>query len=200
MLNPGGRVPPSANIRVTGFPLLSRGAPAQRPRHRLVGQGVAPSRAGAPSLALGASGAVCVGPEVVRLGFAPLRLAGELVAPHLLEARRLQTRRLLPPHVVLIFFAQAVVALAPWLPVVARLGSWGEDLLWSVGWAVAGDEWELGLRAWWRLVVGTLAPLHGGRAGAVVSIGDHVVPCFGATSMMLGILEVFSAVLKQIVF
>jgi len=34
----------------------------------------------------------------------------------------------------------------------------------------------------------------------VVPIGDHVVPCFEATSMMLGILEVLSAVLKQIVF
>jgi hypothetical protein len=102
--------------------------------------------------------------------------------------------------VVLVFFAQAIVALAPWLPVVAWLGSWGEDLLWSVGRAVAGDEWELGLRARWRMVVGTLAPLHGGRAGAVVPPGDRVVPCFEATSTMLGILEVFSAVSKQIAF
>ena len=142
MLKPGGRAPRSANIRIGGFPrLLSRDAPAQRPGHRLVGQGVAPSRARAPSLALGASGAVPVGPEAVRLGgFAPLRLARELVAPHLLEARCLQTRRLLPPHVVLVLFAQAVVAFAPWLPVVAWLGSWGEDLLWSVGRAVASGE------------------------------------------------------------
>lgn len=41
----------------------------------------------------------------------------------------------------------------------------------------------------------------GGRAGNVVPIGDHVfvVPCFEATSTMLGIV-VFSAVSKQIVF
>ena len=48
--------------------------------------------------------------------------------------------------------------------------------------------------------MGTLAPLHGGRAGGVVPPGDHVVPCFEATSTMLGILEVFSAVSKQIAF
>lgn len=124
-------------MRKSGPPrLLSRDAPTQRPRHRLVGRGVAPSRAGAPSLALGASGAVSVGPEVTRLGFAPLR---ELVAPHALEERRFQKRRL-PPHVVVVIIAQAVVAVAPWLPVVAWLGGWGEDLLWSVGRAVAGDE------------------------------------------------------------
>jgi hypothetical protein len=132
--------------------------------------------------------------------FAPLRLARDLVASHLLEARRLQTRRLLSPHVVFVFFAQAVVALAPRLPVMVWLGGWGRDLLWSGGRAVAGDEWELGLQARWGMIVGTLAPLHGGRAGTVVSIGDHVVPWFEAMSTMLGILEIFSVVSKQIVF
>jgi len=120
----------------------------------------------------------------MRLGFAPLRLVRGLVAPHLLEARRLQTRRLLPPHVVVISFAQAVVAVAPWLPVRAWLGGCGEDLLWSVGRAVAGDE----------------VPLRGGRAGTVVPIGDHVVPCFEATRTMVGIVEVFFVISKQIVF
>jgi hypothetical protein len=66
----------------------------------------------------------------------------------------------------------------------AWLGGCGEDLLWSVGRAAVGDE----------------APLRGGRAGTVVPIGDHVVPCFEATRTMVDIVEVFSVVSKQIVF
>lgn len=112
------------------------------------------------------------------MGFAPLRLAREPVAPHVVEARRLQTCHLLPPHVVVKSFAQTVVAVAPWLPVRGWLGGCGEDLLWSVGRAVAGDG----------------VPLRGGRAGTVVPIGDHVVPCFEATRTMVGIVEVFFVV------